>query len=94
MAVAQLELTRIGEESRCVLDLVMRLAYNLIDTLGGGESSSPTYMDDFRGRRRHVRQETGAVGQRREGCRGPVRAAQQNDVVGEGVDMPVACEHV
>ena len=24
----------------------------------------------------------------------PVRAARQNDVVGEGVDMPVACEHV
>ena len=80
--------------SRSVLDLVMRLAYNLIDTLGGGGPSSSTSMDDLRGRRRHLRQEPGAVGQRREGCRGPVRAAQQNDVVGEGVDMPVACEHV
>ena len=65
-----------------VLDLVMRLAYNLIDTLGGGESSSPMYMDDFRGRRRHVRQETGAVGQRREACRGTVRAARHEYVVG------------
>ena len=72
----------------------MRLAYNLISALGGGESSSPTYKDDFRGRRRHVREETGAVGQRREARKGLVWAARHEYVAGKGVGMSVLCEHV
>ena len=44
----------------------MKIAHNLIGTLGVGESSFYTYRDDCRGRRRMLRQETGAVGQRRE----------------------------
>ena len=82
MAVAQLEPHPHAAGSRYVVDLMMRLAYNLIDTLGGGESSSYMSKDDFRGRRRHVREETGAVGQRREARRWPVRAARHECVVG------------
>ena len=82
MADPQLEPFAQDPRSQYVIDLVMRLAYNLIRTLGGGGPSSSTSMDDFRGRRRHVQQETGAVGQRREACKGPVRAARQKHVVG------------
>ena len=42
--------------SQYVLDMMVRLANNLDGTLGGLESSSSAYKDDFHGRRRHLRQ--------------------------------------
>ena len=84
MAVAQLDLEPHPDAagSRYVLDLMMRLALNLIGTLGGGASSSPTCRDDLRGHRRMLRQETGAVGQPRGARKGPVWAAWHEYVVG------------
>ena len=72
MAVAQLEFHQERTGSGYVVDLMMKIAHNIIGTLGVGESSFYTYKDDCRGRRRMLRQETGAVGQRREARRGPV----------------------